>query len=95
MSDKFKDEMETRGVRIITNTQLIWTILIYIAAIVFAFGATYNAFGNLEKRVTDIEQHGVTRDDGDKKTLRIMYELQLNLKSLMKKQNVDYQQITE
>lgn len=81
----------TNGYRLIKNSQLVWAIIMYIIGLVFASGIVYGKITNMETRVEKLENKSLIDEKCLNEIEKSMNEIKINLKTLMKKSELEYQ----
>lgn len=81
----------TNGYRLIKNSQLVWAIIMYIIGLVFASGIVYGKITNMEVRVEKLENKSLIDEKCLNEIEKSMNEIKINLKTLMKKSELEYQ----
>lgn len=87
MTKELKQDLESKGIKVIKNWQIILAFIgmIFVAGV--SFGVNQNRVSNVENRQDHLEK----RQDKIEEENKTIDEIKINLKILMKSQGLEYQ----
>ena len=99
MTQEIKRELKKEGFTVVQTSYWIIGIIVILIGLGVNFGMTMKRIDSLESRMDKIDKWKEKHIDWGEQTKstfeKQLYELQINLKVLMEKQGLTYQQITK
>ena len=87
MTKELKQDLESKGIKVIQN----WQIILAFIGMIFIAGVSFGVNQNRVSNVEDRQDHLEIRQDKIEQENKTIDEIKINLKILMKSQGLEYQ----